>query len=272
MNRSRILLAAFLAVLLVTVAAPATAATWTNLNGVTATGAGSALAFSTTPGLQAHIYSTAGSSATVVVQGSTSSSGPWITLATVTNPSATGECYQGTPLPFMRANATARASGTLYAVFRDLRTDPGPWAPCASTATATAPTYGVIKYTWTNAEIVALGGGTSGTIDIGSLPANSQLLSAYAIVGTQATFAAGTLTIGVGRTSATFVDFLAAGDLKAAAGTVYGNAAAERATDAAIQHFAAATAVKAIVTAGAGDLANVTGSTGTIYLLYVVLP
>lgn len=253
-------------------AGTATAATWTNLNGVTTTGAGSTLAFTATPGLQAHIYSSAGSSATVVVQGSTSSSGPWITLATVTNPSATGECYQGTTLPYMRANATARASGTLYAVFRDLREDPGAWASCVASASATAPTYGVIKYTWTNAEIVALGGGTSGTITIGTLPANSQLLSAYAIVGTQATFAAGTLTLGVGRTSATFVDFLAAGDLKAAAGTVYGNAAAERATDAAIQHFSTATTVKAIVTAGAGDLANVTGSSGTIYLLYVVLP
>lgn len=273
MNRSRILLAAFLAVLLVSVAMPAQAATWTNLNGVVTTGAGSALAFSTTPGLQAHIYSTAGSSATVVVQGSTSSSGPWITLATVTNPSATGECYQGTPLPYMRANATARASGTLYAVFRDLRTDPGPWAPCASTATATAPTYGVLKYTWTNAEIVAAGtGGTEALLSIGTIPANSQLLSAYTVIGTQATFAAGTLTVGVGRTAATYVDFLAASDAKAAAATVYGNAAAERATDAAIQFLTAATPVKAIFTAGAGDLANVTTSTGTIYLLYVTYP
>lgn len=272
MKRSRLFLASLCAAILFLVAMPSQAAAWKSLDGATSTGAGIVSNFENTPGAQVHVYSTAGSSATVVVQGAMTSSGPWLTLCTITNPSATGEACKGTAWPYMRGNVTARSSGALTASFQSLTYDPGAWTSSIAGSSTTAPTYGVIKYTWTNAEIVALGGGTSGTITIGTLPANSQLLSAYAIVGTQATFAAGTLTLGVGRTSATFVDFLAAGDLKAAAGTVYGNAAAERATDAAIQHFATATTVKAIVTAGAGDLANVTGSTGTIYLLYVVFP
>lgn len=265
--------AVVLVAILALVAVPASAATWTNLSAVTTTGAGSALAFGNTPGAHVHIYSAAGSSATVVVQGAMSSAGPWITLATSTNPSATGECFEGTAFPFLRANVTARASGTISAVFRDLREDPGAWASCIAGASTTAPTYGVIKYTWTNAEVVAAGtGGTSATITVGTLPAGSQLLSAYIIIGTQATFGAGTLTVGVGRTNPTYVDFVVASDAKATAATIYGNAAAERGTDAAIQYFASATTVKAIFTAGAGDLANLTTSTGTIYLLYVVLP
>lgn len=245
---------------------------FTLLSAVTATGAGSGIPFQSA-GARVYVYSAAGSSATVLIQGSLDNS-VWFTLATITNPAASpsGETWRGTAWPYIRANVSARASGTISAKAVALASDPGAWASDVADADASAPNIGVIKYAWTNAEIVALGGGTSGTITIGTLPANSQLLSAYAIVGTQATFAAGTLTLGVGRTSATFVDFLAASDLKAAAGTVYGNAAAERATDAAIQLVTAATDVKAIVTGGAGDLANVTGSTGTIYLLYVTYP
>jgi hypothetical protein len=253
-------------------AGTATAATWTNLNGVTTTGAGSTLAFSTTPGLQAHIYSSAGSSATVVVQGAMSSSGPWITLATATNPSATGECFQGTPFPYMRANATARASGTLYAVFRDLREDPGPWASCVAGATSTAPTYGLLKWSWTNSTITAGAGGTTLDATVGTLPGKSQPLSAYVIVDGQATFTAGTLKAGLGVAGTTYVDWIVSSDIKAAAATVYGDAAAERGTDMAIKYYATAQTVKTQFIAGAGDLANVTGSSGTVYLTYVTYP
>lgn len=267
------LLTAILLVLAVLASAgTATATTWTNLNGVTSTGAGDTLAFTSTPGLQAHIYSSAGSSATVVVQGAMRSSGPWITLATATNPSATGECFQGTPFPYMRANATARASGTLHAVFRDLREDPGPWAPCVANSSTTAPAYGLLKWTWANSTITAGAGGTTLDATVGTLPAKSQPLSAYVIVDGQATFAAGTLKAGLGVAGATYVDWIVSSDIKAAAGTVYGDAAAERGTDMAIKFYTTAQTVKSQFIAGAGDLANVTGSSGTIYVTYMVFP
>lgn len=246
---------------------------FTLLSAVETAGAGSGVPVSA-PGTKVYVYSAAGSSATVLIQGSMDNS-VWFTLATVTNPGASpaGEAYKGSSWPYIRANVTTRASGTITAKAVALAEDPGAWAAEAGAATGSAPLFGVIKKTWTNAEIVAAGtGGTSALLDVGSLPANSQLLSAYIVIGTQATFAAGTLTVGCGRTSATYVDFIAASDAKAAAATVYGNAAAERATDMAIQHFAAATPVKAIFTAGAGDLANVTTSTGTVYLLYITYP
>lgn len=267
------LLTAILLVLAVLASAgTATATTWTNLNGVTATGAGDTLAFTSTPGLQAHIYSSAGSSATVVIQGAMRATGPWMTLATATNPSATGECFLFTPFPYVRANATARASGTLYAVFRDLREDPGPLAPCVASASTTAPTYGLLKYTWTNATITAGAGGTTLDATVGTLPAKSQLLSAYVIVDGQATFAAGTLKAGLGVAGTTYVDWIVSSDIKAAAGTVYGDAAAERGTDMAIKFYATAQTVKTQFIAGTGDLANVTGSSGTIYVTYMVFP
>ncbi len=246
---------------------------FTLLSAVTTTGAGSGVPV-TAPGTKVYVYSAAGSSCTVLIQGSLDNS-VWFTLATITNPAASpsGECWRGTSWPYIRANVSARASGTITAKAVALAEDPGAWASDVGSASASAAAFGVIKYTWTNAEVVAAGtGGTEALLAIGSLPANSQLLSAYIVIGTQATFAAGTLTVGCGRTSATYVDFIAASDAKAAAATIYGNAAAERATDAAIQLFPAATPVKAIFTAGAGDLANVTTSTGTIYLLYVVYP
>lgn len=247
---------------------------FTLLSAVTSTGAGSGIPLATASGAKVYVYSAAGSSCTVLIQGSLDNS-VWFTLATITNPAAapSGECWRGTAWPYIRANVSARASGTITAKAVALGNDPGAWASDVADADSSAPNLGIIKYTWTNAEVVAAGtGGTEALLSIGSLPANSQLLSAYIVIGTQATFAAGTLTVGCGRTSATYVDFIVASDAKAAAATVYGNAAAERATDAAIQHFAAATPVKAIFTAGAGDLANVTTCTGTVYLLYVVYP
>lgn len=246
---------------------------FTLLSAVTATGAGTGVPF-LSAGAKVYVYSASGSSCTVLIQGSLDNS-VWFTLATVTNPAASpsGECWRGTAWPYIRANVSARASGTITAKAVALATDPGAWASDVADADSSAPNIGVIKYSWTNAELVAAGtGGTEALLTLGSIPANSQLLSAYTVIGTQATFAAGTLTVGVGRTNPTYVDFLAAGDTKAVAGTIYGNAAAERATDAAIQLLTAATPVKAIFTAGAGDIANVTGSTGTIYILYITYP
>lgn len=218
-----------------------------------------------------HVYSASTSTATVVIEQSVDGNA-WATMATISNPTSTGEIWKGPCLPYTRVRVSAYSAGAITATIDWGQQEVAEWVEITA-ASPTAGAFGLIKKDWTNAEIVAAGsGGTSALLTVGTLPAKSQLLSAYIIVGTQATFAAGTLTMGVGRTNPTYVDFLAAGDLKAAAATIYGNAAAERATDAAIQYVATATPVKAIITAGAGDLANVTTSTGTIYLLYVQYP
>lgn len=95
-------------------------------------------------------------------------------------------------------------------------------------AAATAPHYGILKYGWTNAEIVAAGtGATTANITIGKLPANSRIVAAYIINDTQATFAAGTLTASVGVAATAYADWVAAASIKATAATIYGNAAAQ---------------------------------------------
>ena len=216
-----------------------------------------------------HVYSASTSTATVVIEQSLDGNG-WVTAATITNPSSTGELWRGPSLPLTRVRISAYTSGTITATADFAQAEVSTWANAAGTTGS----YGLnfITYSWTNSTITAGAGGTSIDVTLGTIPAKSQILTAYAVVDTQATFAAGTLTVSVGRTGTAYADFLAVGDLKAAAGTIYGNAAAERATDAAIIYLASATALKAQFLAGAGDLANVTGSTGTIRVGYITFP
>lgn len=267
MNRSRIFVAALLAVLLVAVAPVAAATNWTSLPGVTTTGAGTSYPFANTPGAQAFIYSSAGSSATVIVQGAPTSSGPWETLATVSDPSATGTCVRGTSYPYLRANATARSSGTLYAILRDLREDPGAWGPCVATQSAAAPNFGVIKYTIANADVVALGASLTGDITIGTLPANSRVLATYVNV-TSADTSANALTISLGTVATGYVDWVVASDGKSAA--LYGDATAERGAtnlDGAL-FYSTATTIKSHFVKTTTNLSTVTAFTATVYVAY----
>ncbi len=140
-------------------------------------------------------------------------------------------------------------------------------------AAATAPHYGILKYGWTNAEIVAAGtGATTANITIGKLPANSRIVAAYIINDTQATFAAGTLTASVGVAATAYADWVAAASIKATAATIYGNAAAELGTDVGILFYATAKDIVLQILGGAGDLKDVTTCTGTVYIEYVTLP
>ena len=244
------------------------------LPGVTTTTTGSAFSFANSAGAQVHFYSAAGSSASVVLSGGMTSTGPWHTLATVINPSAIGECYEGVAWPYLRAVDT-HSSGTVTVKARSLPTSPGAWAPCVATASSSTTTRGFLKYSWTNAQIVAGGtGGTSYNLPIGTLPAKSRVVATYLTVDTQATFAAGTLTGSVGVAGTAYADWIVASDLKASAATVYGDAAAERgATNIDGQlYYSTAKSIYMQVLAGAGDLANVTTSTGTIVVEYVTYP
>ena len=141
-----------------------------------------------------------------------------------------------------------------------------------TTAAASTPHSAIIKRTWTNAEVVAGAGGTSVNISVGKLPANSRPAAIYMINDTQATFAAGTLTGSVGVAGTAYVDWIVASDLKATGATVYGNAAAEKGSEFGSLFYTTAKDIYLQVLAGAGDLANVTTCTGTIYIEYVTYP
>jgi hypothetical protein len=116
---------------------------FTLLSAVTDTGASSGFACATA-GAQVHVYSAAGSSCTVLIQGSQNNS-VWKTLATLTDPSAApdGNVFQGTAMPFMRANVSARVSGTITATMIALDKDPGDWASILQAA----PSLGEVTVT-----------------------------------------------------------------------------------------------------------------------------
>ena len=128
---------------------------FTLLSAVTTTGAGSGVPVSA-PGTKVYVYSAAGSSCTVLIQGSLDNT-VWFTLATVTNPAASpsGECYRGTSWPYIRANVSARSAGTITAKAVALSEDPGAWAAevgsASSSAVAWSSVVGVQRgrtYSW----------------------------------------------------------------------------------------------------------------------------
>ena len=111
MKAYRILLATALVALL---ALPASAAVTTVLSAVTSTGASSAVDTGNAKYVRVHVYSAAGSSCTVKVQQSLDNS-VWYDVATITDPSATGELWSVASVAYTRVNVTARASGTISA-------------------------------------------------------------------------------------------------------------------------------------------------------------
>lgn len=263
-------LAVLLAVLLTAGAATAQTTPMTLLNAVTTTTTGSAFSFNNSAGAQVHVYSAAGSSASVAIRGGMTSTGPWITLATVTNPSATGECYQGTAWPYLSAVDT-HSSGTVSVKAKALSTNPGAWASCIASQTTTAPTRGVIKYSITNAAVAALGASLTGDITIGTLPANSRVLATYVNV-TSAETSANALTVSLGVVATGYIDWVVASDAKTA--TVYGDAAAERGAtniDGALFYTTAQT-IKSHFVKTTTNLSTATAFAADVYVSYETLP
>jgi len=77
------------------------------------------------------------------------------------------------------------------------------------------------SYTWTNAMLTAGGAATTWDVTVATLPAKTQVINAIVVIITSQT-AAGTLTVQCGD-DATFINYVKAGDAKAAANTVYGD-------------------------------------------------
>lgn len=146
-------------------------------------------------------------------------------------------------------------------------------------ATMTAETTGFLKsathsYTWTNAQVVALGAALTGDITVATLPAKTVVLNAYVVITGQAAGTT-TLTVAVGRTSALFIDYIVASDAKAAVNTVYGDASAERGTNLVgydLPSYTGTTTVTAHFIATGTNLNTVTGSTGRVVLQTALVP
>ncbi len=147
----------------------------------------------------------------------------------------------------------------------------------AGTMTVTAPSYGrkaIHRYDWTNAMVVALGANLTGDITIATLPAKTIVTNVYYVITGAATGPA-TLTGAVGRTSAAYIDYIVASDLKAVANTVYGDASGERGTNLTgydLPSFTATTDVKMHFVATVANLDQTVGSTGSVYIETMTLP
>lgn len=143
------------------------------------------------------------------------------------------------------------------------------------TATASSQVRVVVHaFSWTNAMVVALGGVGAGDITVATLPAKTIVKNAYVVINTPDS-SANALTVACGRAGATYVDYIAAGDAKAAANTVYGGAAGERGANLTgydLPSFTATTDVKCHFIKSVTNLSTVTGSTGTVYLETAILP
>jgi hypothetical protein len=130
---------------------------------------------------------------------------------------------------------------------------------------------------------VALGASTTGDLSLWTLPAKTIVKRAVvAITGTAAGVT--TLTVGVGRTSAAYADYVVASDAKAAANTVYGDAigggetgtnlfdATAKWSAGDLPSWTGTTAVKAHFISTGANLSAVTGSTGEVCLQTAVIP
>lgn len=244
----------------------------TLLSAVTATGAGSAVATRGVKSLRVHVYSAAGASATVLIQISVDGSA-WNTVATISNPGTGGELWVGPAAEYVRANVSARSSGTITAVSSTSDDERSQWVSAAP-ASSSVTSGGLIKYAWTTAEVVALGAGLTGDITIGSVPAKSIIRDAYVVI-TEAGAGTATLTVALGGTATAYTDLIVASDAKAAANTIYGNASGERGTSNTgydLRSYTAATTLKLHFIATTNNLDQCSAGTGVAYVLYETLP
>lgn len=152
-----------------------------------------------------------------------------------------------------------------------------------TSATMTAETQGGVRtlthsYTWSNAQVVALGAVLVGDITVATLPAKIQLVDALVVI-TGAAVGPTTVTVSCGDAIAgtPFINYVVASDAKAAANTVYGDAVAERGTSIDAEFFylpsyTATTLVTCHFISTGANLNTVTGSTGRVILTTRLLP
>lgn len=157
------------------------------------------------------------------------------------------------------------------------------------TLTASAPTAGgltastsgslasvINKYSWTNAMVVALGASLTGDLTVCTLPAKTLVKSIRVVITGQAASLTA-CTFAVGKTSALYIDYIVANDLKSVAGTVFGNAFADLGTGlsalvGSLPSLTTTTAVKMHLISAVENLSATTASIGDIYIETLLLP
>lgn len=131
------------------------------------------------------------------------------------------------------------------------------------------------KFTWTNAQVVALGAVLTGSISVCTLPANTMVKKAFIVITGQGAGPA-TFTVSMGRTGAAFADYIVAKDAKAAANTIYGQSVADLGTNLSaltgdLPSLSGTTTVNIQFIATVSNLSLVTGSSGNVYLETITL-
>lgn len=130
------------------------------------------------------------------------------------------------------------------------------------------------SFTWTNAQVAALGAALTGDIAVCTLPAKTVVKNAYVVITGQGAGTT-TLTVSLGRTGANYIDYIVASDAQAAANTVYGDAAAERGTNLTgydLPSYTGTTVVNCHFVATGANLDQVTGSTGRVIIETCLVP
>lgn len=156
------------------------------------------------------------------------------------------------------ADAAAACTNIIAAVTLDLATvvaSQGGGTTVIITAAAVGVAGNALTFTEASTNMAVDGAGTLGTTTAGEDLA--------------------TLTLAVGRTGAAYIDYIKASSIMAAANTVYGATSGDRGTNLTgydLPNIGATAQIKVHLIATGTNLANVTGSSGTIYLETEMLP
>lgn len=124
--------------------------------------------------------------------------------------------------------------------------------------------------------MVAALAGASGNLLVCTLPAKTVVKKALVIITGQAAGLTA-LTVSLGRTATTYLDYIVASNAKAAANTIYGDAIAEVGTSLAdaigdLPSITGTTPVNLQFVSSVEDLSNVTGSAGDVILETILYP
>jgi hypothetical protein len=130
------------------------------------------------------------------------------------------------------------------------------------------------SYQWTNAMITALGAVLSGNVSVATLPAKTIVKNAYVVLNSTCAGTT-TLTVSVGRTAATYVDYIVASNAQSGANTVYGTTSGTRGTNLTgydLPSYTGTTVVNAQFISTVSNLSAVTTCTGTVILETALAP
>lgn len=173
-----------------------------------------------------------------------------------------------------QADVTLGLSTYAWAALRNLLPAGALTLATATQDQAPQPRSYTSAYSWTNAQVVALGAALTGDITMVTLPAKTVVENSYVVITGQGAGTA-TLTVACGTVSAAYIDLIVASDAKAASGTLYGDASAERGTNSLnyfLPSYSTTTAVKCHFISTVQTLDATTGSSGKLILVTNPVP